>query len=144
MKRFVVCILALVCFACMSVPEASALTEFKKAFTKKYTDKEKNKEFATTVRKAGCFVCHVKGQKERSPQNAYGKELNKLIEGDAVDRKKEAGDSAAEKAAVKAELLKELEEAFKKVESVKLPNNEKTVIERIKEGMLPVPLPAKK
>ena len=118
--------------------------EFKKAFQEKYTDKEKNAEFATKVRKAGCNVCHVKGQKDKSPQNAYGKELNKLIEGDAADRKKEAGDDADQKAAVKEQLLKELAEAFKKTESLKLPDQEQTVLERIKEGLLPVPLPEKK
>ena len=97
MKKFVVSILALVCVTCLSIPKASALSEFKKAFAAKYTDKEKDKEFATLVRKAGCNVCHVKGQKEKSPQNAYGKQLNKLIEGDAADRKKEAGDDSEKK-----------------------------------------------
>ena len=128
MNRFVVFVLALGCFICMNVPEASALPEFKKAFEKKYTDKEKNKEYATMVKKAGCNVCHIKGQKDKSPQNAYGKELNKLIEGDAADRKKAAGDDAAKKAEVKATLHKELDEAFKKTESIKLPETEHTFL----------------
>jgi hypothetical protein len=143
MNRFVVFVLAFGCFACVRVPQASALPEFKKAFEAKYVDKEKNKEFAAVVKKAGCNVCHVKGQKDKSPQNAYGKELNKLVPGDAADRKKEAGDDAAKKEAVKAELLQEIEEAFKQVESMKLPDTEQTYIERIKEGLLPVPLPEK-
>ena len=144
MKSMVVIVLTLGCFVCLSVPKASALPEFKKAFQEKYTDKAKNKEYYDKVRKAGCNVCHVKGQKDKSPQNAYGKELNKLIEGDAADRKKEAGDDSDKKAEVKEQLLKELAEAFKKTENIKLPEQEQTVLQRIKEGMLPVPLPAKK
>lgn len=144
MKRFVVLMLAVACFACLSVPQASALPEFKKAFEKKYTDKEKNKDYALKVKKAGCNVCHVKGQKDKSPQNAYGKALNKLIEGDAADRKKAAGDDADKKAEIKATLLKELDAAFKKSETTKLPEMDQTILERIKEGLLPVPLPAKK
>ncbi len=143
MNRFFVFVLALGCLVSVNTPKASALAEFKKAFTKKYTSSD-NKEFATKVKKAGCNVCHIKGQKDKSPQNAYGKELNKLIEGDAADRKKEAGDDPEKKAAVKEALLKEIDAAFTKVEGMKLPDMDQTVIERIKEGLLPVPLPEKK
>ena len=102
--------LATALFVCVS--SVNAMAEFKKAFGDKYVKPKKNEEFTKVVRKAGCYVCHVKGQKEKTPQNKYGKELNKLIAGNAKERKdkaKEAGTSAEEK----AKLLKELDAAFK-------------------------------
>ncbi len=141
--------LSLVLFAAMFVAMAQpvhAIAEFKKAFGARYTDKKKNEAYYTTVRKAGCYVCHVKRKgAKKEEQNAYGKLLNSLIKGDADDRIKAAKEKGTEekKAEVK-KLLEELDAAFTKLEKTKIKKDGKeTWGDRIKASKLPVPLPPK-
>lgn len=112
-----------------------AITEFKKAFKEKYADPSPSEEFKAAVRKAGCFVCHEKGE-EKDVRNAFGAELAKLIEGDVEQRLKTATDQGTRKEEI-AKLLTELEAAFPKVEEVKTESGE-TYGERIKAGKLPL------
>ena len=124
-----------------SASRASAMPEFKAAFKKKYIDTSKLDDFKSLANKTSCDVCHVKGAK-KTVQNAYGKALNKLIEGDAADRKKSAkaeGGSEGE-AKEKVKLLAELEKAFEEVAKMKAPDGTLTYGELIKEGKLPVPV----
>ena len=140
-KKILVAGITLTTALFLCVNPTNAMTEFKKAFGDTYVKPKKNEEFTELVRKAGCYVCHVKGQKEKTPQNPFGKELNKLIEGSAKERKakaKEAGTSAEEK----AKLLKELDAAFKKVEKMKSPSGE-IYGDLLKNFKLPIPLPEK-
>ena len=84
------------------------------------------------AKKAGCNVCHVKGDK-KTARNDFGEELSKLIKGSAKERKAKAKDKKAEK----GKLLKELDEAFAKVAKLKRKGAEKTYGDRLKSGMLP-------
>jgi len=120
----------------MLVPSAQALPPFKNAFDAKYVKESENTEWQALAKKEGCNICHVKGEKEKNKQNAYGKELNKLIEGDAANRQKEAK-AAGTLDEENEKLLKELDEAFKKVEEMKSPTGE-TFGELLKAGKLPV------
>jgi len=143
MKKYGMTLIAAAVLMVGFAQEASALPEFKKAFSEKYTDKEANEEYHTAVRKAGCFVCHVKGE-DKEVRNAYGDELAELIEGDAGKRKKAVKDGTPEeKAAVKAKILEELEAAWDIAADKKNADGEKFG-DRIKEHKLPVPLPPKK
>jgi len=120
---------------------SSALPQFKKAFQKKYIDESDNDELKAAFKKAGCNTCHVKGQKEKSPQNDYGILLAELIEGDAKDRLKAAKENGTKNETLE-QILEELEEAFKEVEEEEAPSGG-NFGERIKNGQLPVDLPKK-
>ncbi len=123
------------------VGQASALPEFKKAFSEKYINDESSDEFKAAVKKAGCNICHIKGE-DKDQQNAYGLALAELIEGNAKERKdaKKKG-SKEEKDAIKAEILSELNDAWDKAAEAKNADGE-TFGSRIEAGELPVPLPA--
>ncbi len=120
---------------------ALALAPFKKAFQKRYVDPSDSEAFKAAFKKASCNTCHVKGKK-KDVRNPYGDELAKLIEGDANARIKAAakeGGSEGRKAETE-KILKELEAAFAKVETLKSPTGE-TFGDRLKNGLLPVDLP---
>jgi hypothetical protein len=120
-----------------SIRSADALPAFKKAFEAKYVDNNKDEAFKEVVKKQSCNVCHVKGESKKE-RNAFGDALAQLIEGDAQARLKEAGDN---KSAEEEKILKELEEAFKKVEATKIDpenTNSETYGDRLKANKLPV------
>lgn len=125
-------ILTVAILACSFSQDAYGLADFKKVWTKKYIDTHKSEDFQKIAKKASCNVCHVKGAK-KNYQNAYGKAINKLIEGDANKRKKQGSEE-------KAKVLKEFEEALEKVAKMKTGKDGKgpTYGELIKEGKLPV------
>jgi hypothetical protein len=119
---------------CLAVGPASAMPLFRKDFTEKYVEGSGDAVWEETVKKASCYVCHVKGE-DKEVRNAYGEELAKLIKGDAKDRvtaAKEADNLAAEN----EKLSKELMEAFKKVEKMKSPSGP-TYGELLKAHKLP-------
>ena len=130
-KLVLICLSTMVAFSNGLV---FGLPPFKKAFDVKYVKDSDNADFKAAFRKQGCNVCHIKGEK-KDKQNPYGEELAKFIEGDAKQRTKEAGDD--EKAEVKKQILKELDEAFGKVEKIENEAGE-AFGERIKSGKLPV------
>ena len=111
---------------------------FKKAFSAKYVDKEKDQAFYQLTRKASCNVCHVKGE-DKDVHNAYGKILESVIEGNAKKRLS-AAQEAGNKDEVQAQILKELEAAFAKAAEGENSDGIKFG-ELIKAGKLPVPLP---
>lgn len=118
---------------------AFGLTQFKKAFEKKYTANHKSEDFQKLAKKTSCKICHV--GKKKSYNNAYGTMLKKLIEGDANDRYKAAKKKGPD--AGKAELekiLKELDAAFDKVAKAKVSKEKDapTYGDLIKAGKLPV------
>ena len=118
-------------------PNAQAIAPFKKAFQEKYVDKSDNEQLEEKFKKAGCNTCHVKGEK-KEVRNDYGKELSKLIEGDANARIKEAGEAGKDARTAETEkILKELDKAFDEV--AKKENKSKVKYgELIKQGKLPV------
>ena len=142
LKKFLIVFLGAAVASVALCNNVFALPEFKKAFDVKYVKKSKNVQFKADFKKAACNTCHVKGKK-KDHNNAYGKELAKLIEGAAAARKKEATKESPENGkAMKATILKELEAAFLKVEKLKTKEG-KIYGELLKEGKLPVPLPTK-
>ena len=136
MKSFVyICVAAGLLFGAMT-PKAHALGEFKKAFEQKYV-KDGDDAIKASFKSLNCNLCHVKDEK-KNVRNAYGKELAELIEGDASDRLKaaqEAGGSDGRKAELEV-VLKELDEAFKKVEETKKKDSDTTYGDVIKSGKL--------
>lgn len=74
MKRFV---LALSCTFLLVAP-AFATNEFNKEWKDHYTGEGANEEFVKSARKAGCNVCHIKGEK-KTERNEYGKAVNELL-----------------------------------------------------------------
>jgi len=139
-------ILSILAFSILAIGfnahQAVALPEFKGAFKAKYADSHKSKDFQSAVKKAGCNVCHVKGSKiKKEVQNEYGKLLNKMIEGDAKERKSaaKAKDGLPGQNAEKAKILAELDAAFKKLETTKSAGGKgPTYGELINAGKLPV------
>ena len=142
MKYLTIIIALTVTFA--STQEASALSEFKKAFEKKYAGEiSKNKDLKSAVKKAGCYLCHVKkpsgfqGKVGKDAQNEYGMLLNKLVKGSAKERKAKAKDEDKKK--VKAEVLAEFTKALDKVAEAKSGGGKGPKFgAMIKEGKIPV------
>ena len=149
MKYLTIIIALTVTFA--STQEASALSEFKTAFKKKYAAEiKKGKELSSLAK--GCFVCHVKkpkgftGKMGKEAQNEYGMLLNKLVKGSAKKRKAEAkakdkadGTPGKQAAKVKAQLIAEFNKAMDEVAKVKSNGGKgPTFGAMIKEGKPPV------
>lgn len=137
MKRVALVTVCGAVVVCLAAGPVSALPQFKKDFADKYVEGSNDAAFEETVKKAGCNVCHVKGE-GKEVRNAYGEELAKLIPGDAKDRLAKAKENGTEDAE-KEKLNKELAEAFKKVESMKSPSGP-TYGELLKAHKLPVPV----
>lgn len=89
-----------------------------------------------------CKVCHINGE-EKSVRNPFGVELDRLIEGNAGARLKEAAsDGDAAKAVVQAEIDKEMLAALQKVLNMPSPSGSGTYGERLRAGTLPyIPTP---
>ena len=118
---------------------AYALAEFKKEFKTKYIDTHKDEAFKKLAGKQSCNVCHVKKKPKKVENlNEYGKQLSKLIEGNANQRKKDARkkDGSEGAKAEKEKLIKEVQAAFDKVAKLKSEAGD-TFGDRIKNGLLP-------
>lgn len=124
MKRFALMALTLM----MLGSPAYAISEFNKQWKAQYLGDDASEEFKRSGRKAGCYVCHVKGEKKDEARNEYGNALHKYL--DAENFSKERVKAEPEK--VKAEI----QEAFKKVAPVKSKDG-KAFGEKIKAGELP-------
>lgn len=138
MTRFLL-VISSIWTICLLADVSHALPPFKKAFTKRYVKKIEDDVVQKSFKKAGCNICHIKGQKDKAPQNAYGEALNALIPGDAKDRLEKAKEDG-NKPEVQKEILDQLEKAFDKVEQEKAPEGD-TFGARISQGLLPVSLP---
>ena len=99
-----------------------AFPPFKTAFEEKYV-KGGLPALQAAYKDLGCNVCHVKGAESKKERNPYGAELDKLLTGDIKERLKTE----------KEKVLKELDEAFTKSESLKAPSG-KTWGEAVKAG----------
>lgn len=120
--------------AMMMTSPAMAITHFRKVWNEHYVPRkgpgadEVDPEFRTAVRKAGCFVCHVKGEKKEEARNEYGNALHEYLDAENFDKER-----------IKAEpekVEKEILEAFKKVAEKKSKDG-KTFGDKIKAGSLP-------
>lgn len=138
--RMVPAVLVCAGFAGLAVPGAQATAPFHKRFEEKYVIENGNADFVAAIAEMKCNVCHVP-DKPKKQRNAYGNALADLIPGNAQMRLNQARKAGKEQlAAEEAKLLKELDEAFKKVETLPSdPTNDKSATfgELIKEGKLP-------
>lgn len=67
MKRLVL----LVGCVCLLAPQALATNEFNKEWREHYLTDQAPAAFTSAARKAGCNVCHIKGEK-KTEHNEYG------------------------------------------------------------------------
>ncbi|MFK8111202.1 MAG: hypothetical protein AB8B91_03335 [Rubripirellula sp.] len=59
---------------------AMAISEFGKQWKNEYLGGEDvNEDFKKAGRKAGCYVCHVKGEDKKKVRNEYGKAIHKYL-----------------------------------------------------------------
>jgi len=58
---------------------ASAVGVFHTHWKDHYLSGNKNPLFVKTAKKAGCFICHVKGEKKEDARNEYGEALGKHL-----------------------------------------------------------------
>jgi len=126
MKYVIILVALFVAMVPCATQPAHALPAFKQAFEDRYTKDSTNEDFKDAVKKTGCNICHVKGEKDKEVRNAYGDLLAKLIEGEAKDRIKTE----------KEKVLKEFEEAMTKAEKEKGPDDV-PYGELFKSGKLP-------
>lgn len=81
MKRLfaLVALPAFVCLAMMATP-AQAITEFGKQWKNEYAPKDGDEDWYKTVKKANCYICHVKGHPDKKEaRNEYGQEVAKYL-----------------------------------------------------------------
>ena len=118
---------------------ASAISQFKTPFKKKYAEKHKSEGFQKAVQKASCNACHVK-KAPKKVRNEYGELLAKLIPGDANKRYKDAKKKSPEDGKKEMEkILLELDKAFEKAAETKTEKGKGPKYgEIIKSGKLPV------
>lgn len=120
--------------AMMMTSPAMAITHFRKVWndhhvpTKGPGADKVDPEFRSAVRKAGCFVCHVKGEKKEEARNEYGEALHKFLDAEKFDKDR----IKAEPEKVEEEILK----AFEEVAKMKSKDG-KTFGEKIQAGELP-------
>ncbi|WP_164103019.1 hypothetical protein [Candidatus Laterigemmans baculatus] len=114
---------------------AMAISHFKKVWGEHYTPSgddpgadKVDPEFRSATRKAGCFICHVKGEDKKEVRNEYGNAMHDLLDAENYDRDR-----------IKAEpekVQKEIIEAFEKVAKMKSKDG-KTFGEKLQAGELP-------
>ncbi|MGI9472037.1 MAG: hypothetical protein ACR2NZ_10915 [Rubripirellula sp.] len=91
----------------MLASPAMAISEFGKQWKNEYLGGDDvNEDFKKAGRKAGCYVCHVKGEDKKKVRNEYGTAVHKYLK--AEDFSKEYVKENPEEA--KAKIL----EGFKK------------------------------
>lgn len=124
MKRMALLMGILVCMATPSF----AISEFGKQFKAMVEESDASEDFKKSVKKAGCNVCHVKGEKKDEARNEYGNAVHKFLDGEDFpkDYIKDNPDEA------KAKIL----EGFKKASELKSKDG-KAFGEKIKAGELP-------
>lgn len=104
MKRFAI----LLGCICLFVSPAMAISEFGKQWKNEYLGGDDvDADFKKMGRKAGCYVCHVKGKKKEDARNEYGIALHKHLKAEDFTKEKIAEDPEGAK--------KKILEAFKKV-----------------------------
>lgn len=125
MKRFAI-LLGCVCF--LASP-AMAISEFGKQWKNEYLGDGVDADFKKIGRKAGCYVCHVKGEDKKKVRNEYGQALHKHLK--AEDFPKDWVKENPEEA------KKKIVEAFKKVGKENKSKDGKLFGDKIKNGELP-------
>lgn len=79
MKRLAV----LLGFMMLMTTPAMAISEFGKQWKNEYLGGDDvDDDFKKIGRKAGCYVCHVKGEDKKKVRNEYGKAVQKYLKAD--------------------------------------------------------------
>lgn len=118
MRRVLLVVLATTLAASLTASPAMAISHFKKVWADHYTPTgdapgagDVDPEFLKETRKAGCYICHVKGKDKKEARNEYGEALHKYLKAENFDKDR-----------IKKEPEKVQEEiiaAYKKVEEMK-------------------------
>ncbi len=123
MKR----IIALLAMVGLFASNAFATADFNKEWKAMYLTDDASAEFSSAAKKAGCNVCHVKGEK-KDARNEYGKAVHEFL--DKKDFPKEFIKENPEKA-------KQMIQDGLKKSAEKKSSDGKTFGEKIKAGTLP-------
>ena len=124
MKRLAVLVACL-----MLANPAMAISEFGKQWKNKFLGAEDvDEDFKRAGRKAGCYVCHVKGEDKKKVRNEYGTAVHKYLK--AEDFSKEYVKENPEEA------KKKILEGFKKAAADKSKDGN-TFGDKIKNNELP-------
>ena len=105
-----------------------AISEFGKQFKAHVLESDAPDDYKKAVKKANCYVCHVKREKKKEVRNEYGKAVKKILS--AEDFPKDYIKSNPEEA--KAKILA----GFKKANELKSSDG-RTFGEKIKAHELP-------
>ena len=105
-----------------------ATSEFNKQWKKEYLSDPIDADFKKTARKAGCYVCHVKGEDKKKVRNEYGEAVHKFL--DAEEFSKEYVKENPEEA------KKRIVEGFKKAGEEKSSDG-KTFADKLQANELP-------
>ncbi|TWU57499.1 hypothetical protein [Rubripirellula reticaptiva] len=124
MKRLAMIFGCLVLFASPTF----ATSEFSKQWKNEYLGDDADEDFKKVGRKAGCYVCHVKGEDKKKVRNEYGQALMEFLK--AEDFPKEYVKEHPEEA--KAKILEGIKKGNEKKSS-----DGKTFGEKIKANELP-------
>jgi hypothetical protein len=76
MKRLALVIGCLLLFA----SPALAISEFSKQWKNEFLGEGADEDYVKTARKAGCNICHVKGEDKKKVRNEYGEALHKYLD----------------------------------------------------------------
>lgn len=125
MKRFVLvfCCLALI------ATNAMATSDFNKQWKAKFVGEDASDELKKKVKSAGCYVCHIKGHKDKKKaRNEYGIAVHKFLKKKDFPRDymKEKPEEAKEK----------IQAGFKKANEMKSKDGKKFA-DKITADMLP-------
>lgn len=125
MTRFVA---GVACLIFLAAP-ATATSTFSKTWKAKYVDEEKlGEESYKVFRRAGCYICHVKGEDKEEVRNEYGMAVRKFLKNE--DFPKDWVEENPEEAE------KRILEGFKKANELESKAGEKFG-DKIKAGKLP-------
>jgi len=128
MKRLAALFGSLMLMMLLASP-ALAISEFSKQWKNEFLGGEDvDEDFVKAGRKAGCYICHVKGEDKKKVRNEYGLTISKYLK--AEDFSKEYVKANPEKA--KMQIL----EGFKKA-GVHESKDGKKFADKIKNNELP-------
>lgn len=115
-------------FCVLMITPSFAISEFGKQFKEQVLESEASDTYKKEVRKANCYICHVKGEDKKEVRNEYGQAVKKFLDAETFTKEyiKENPDEA------KAKIL----EGFKQANELKSSDG-KTFGEKIKAEELP-------
>ena len=115
------------CLVFFATP-AMAISEFSKQWKNKYLAEGTDEDYVKKARKAGCYICHVKGEDKKKIRNEYGNAIKEFLK--AKDFPKDYVKANPEEA------KKKILDGFKKAGEKKSKDG-KTFAEKIKNHELP-------